>query len=120
MRIPAWYGIIVGLLIVLQWIFFLSTGAVPELQTTPRAIAFHIAAEMILALTLIVGGAATLRSKQWGKNILLLALGMAIYSEINSPGYFAQIGQWALVGMFAGLLLGAVWSARVLLSNDQM
>jgi hypothetical protein len=119
MKFPAWYGIIVGLLIILQWMFFLGMGSVPELQTTPRAIAFHIAAEALLALTLLVGGIATLRLKRWGKPVLLLAIGMAIYSEINSPGYFAQLGQWMLVGMFALLLLGAAWSARLLLSDDE-
>jgi phosphate/sulfate permease len=42
---------------------------------------------------------------------------MAIYSEINSPGYFAQRGQWALVGMFAALLVGAIWSVIMLLKS---
>lgn len=119
MRLPAWYGIVVGTLIVMQWIFFLATGSVPELQRTPWAIAFHIAAEMTLASTLIAGGVGTLQGKPWGRPVLLLALGMAIYSEINSPGYFAQLSQWALVGMFAVLLLGAAWSALVLLSNTE-
>jgi ABC-type lipoprotein release transport system permease subunit len=29
---------------------------------------------------------------------------MAIYSEINSPSYFAQLGQWVLVAMFGATL----------------
>jgi len=65
-----------------------------------------MAAELPLVLALLIGGIASLRSKSWGGKVLLVALGMAIYSEINSPGYFAQLGQWALVGMFALLLLG--------------
>ena len=43
---------------------------------------------------------------------------MAIYSEINSPGYFAQPGQWALVVMFAVLLFGAVWGVMALLKGE--
>ena len=108
MRYAAWYGVAVGFLILGQWTFFLITGAVPELQSAPLSIGFHIGAESILALVLIVGGVAVLRSRRWGGKALLVALGMAIYSEINSPGYFAQQGTWALVGMFAVLLAGAL------------
>jgi hypothetical protein len=119
MKFPAWYGISVGTLILLQWIFFLAIGSVPELQTAPWEIGHHIAAELLLAATLLVGGITTLKSTRHGWEILLVALGMAIYSEINSPGYFAQLGQWALVGMFAILLLGAAWSVILLLKSKQ-
>ncbi len=115
MRFPAWYGITVGSLIILQWVFFLATGSVPQLQTAPWEIGFHISAELLLALTLLIGGIATLKSIRWGERILFVALGMAIYSEINSPGYFAQLGQWALVEMFAVLIFGAAMSILLLL-----
>jgi hypothetical protein len=117
MKFPAWYGIGVGALILLQWIFFLATGSVPEIQTAPWEIGLHISAEMVLALALLVGGVATLRSTHWGEKVLLVALGMAVYSEINSPGYFAQLGQWTLVIMFALLLFGAVWSVMTFLKR---
>jgi hypothetical protein len=39
---------------------------------------------------------------------------MVMYSEIVSPGYFAQLNQWALVAMFAILIFGAVWSSMLL------
>ena len=119
MKFSSWYGIIVGVLIILQWIFFLVTSAVPELQTTQWALGFHISAEILLALALITGGIATLRSTSWGKKTLLVALGMAIYSEINSPGYFAQLGQWILVAMFAVLLFGATISVMLLLKQGK-
>lgn len=119
MKFSSWYGIIVGGSIILQWIFFLVTGAVPELQTTPWAFGFHISAELLLALALITGGITTLRSNSSGNKILLVALGMAIYSEINSPGYFAQLGQWAFVVMFAVLLIGATLSVMLLLKQGK-
>jgi hypothetical protein len=118
MKFAAWYGIIVGSLILLQWIFFLTTGAVPELQTSRWEIGFHLTAELLLALMLIAGGFATLRSKPWGVKILLVGLGMAIYSEINSPGYFAQLRQWSLVALFAVLLFGAVVSVMLLIRSE--
>lgn len=119
MKFPSLYGITVGTLIILQWTFFTATGTIPELQTTPWAIGFHLSAEILLALTLIIGGIATLKSKPWGHKILLVALGMAIYSEINSPGYFAQLGQWTLVAMFAVLLFGATISVMLLLKQGK-
>lgn len=117
MKFPSWYGIGVGILIVVQWIFFLGTGSVPELQTARWEIGLHISAEVLLALALLTGGIATLKSMRWGEKVLLVALGMAIYSEINSPGYFAQLGQWPLVAMFAVLLFCAVWSVTILLKE---
>ena len=119
MKFPSWYAIGVGTLIILQWIFVLVTSSVPQLKTEPWAIGFHISAELLLALVLLTGGIATLRSTHWGKNVLLVALGMAIYSEINSPGYFAQLGQWALVGMFAVLLFGAALSGMLVLKQGE-
>lgn len=115
MKFSAWYGIVVGTLIILQWFFFVATASVPEFQTTPWAIGFHMMAELLLALALLISGIATLLLKRWGEKALLTALGMAIYSEINSPGYFAQLGQWALVAMFAVLLFGATIAVTTIL-----
>ena len=117
MKFSSWYGISVGTLIILQWVFFLATGSVPEFQTTAWAIGFHMTAELLLALALMISGVAALQAKPWGAGTLLAALGMAIYSEINSPGYFAQLGQWALVAMFGVLLFGATVSVMMILKR---
>jgi hypothetical protein len=106
-------------LIILQWIFFIASNSVPEFRTTPWAIGFHMSAELLLACALLVSGIAALRFKPWGQTALLVALGMAIYSEVNSPGYFAQLGQWALVAMFAVLLLGATLSVTAILRRKR-
>ena len=117
MKFSSWYGIGVGTLIILQWIFFIATDSVPEFQITPWAISFHIVAELLLAFALLISGIATLRLNPWGEKALLIALGMAIYSEINSPGYFAQLGQWALVAMFAILLFGTTIAVIMILKR---
>jgi hypothetical protein len=119
MKFPAWYGIGVGTLIILQWNFFFATDSIPQLDTAPWEIGFHLFAEFFLALTLLIGGVAALKSIRWGRGLLLVALGMAAYSEINSPGYFAQLGQWPLVIMFAALLLGAALSILLLLKQGE-
>lgn len=117
MKFSAWYGIVVGFGMLAQWTFFITSGSVPEFQTEPLRIAFHLAAELTTALALIVSGIGTLKSTAWGNNALLVGLGMVIYSETISPGYFAQLGQWALVAMFAVLLFGATVAVMLLLKE---
>ena len=118
MKFPAWYGVLVGSLMILQWMVSILTGGVPEFQTARWEIAFHLAAEFATALVLIVSGIALLKSGAWAKQTLMLGLGMVIYSEIVSPGYFAQRGQWPLVALFALLLIGATVSAMQLLNPE--
>jgi hypothetical protein len=117
MKFTAWYAILVGILMMAQWSFFLATGSVPEVQSEPIRLAFHLAAEFVTAFCLIVAGAAILRAKAWGRAFMLAALGMLVYTVIISPGYFAQQGQWPLVGMFAVLLVLALGSMRELLKG---
>ena len=88
-----------------QWLFSLSTGQVPELKTEPYRIRFHLTAEFATALALLVGSVALLTDQPWGQWFYLLAVGMLLYTVIVSPGYFAEKGQWAFVGMFAVVLL---------------
>jgi hypothetical protein len=118
MKFPAWYGIVVGCLMIVQWILSIISGGVPELQSEPWRIGFHLAAEFVTAIMLISGGIAVLRSAAWGRTILLIGLGMVIYSEIVSPGYFAQLGGWSMVGMFMVLLGGAIWSVLLLVRGN--
>jgi len=118
MKFPAWYAIVVGFGMIAQWAFSILTGNVPEFQFEPWRIGFHLAGEMSTALALIAGGIAALRSITWSRTILPVGLGMVIYSEIVSPGYFAQLGQWPMVGMFAVILIGAAWSVKLLLSKE--
>jgi hypothetical protein len=117
MRFTAWYAIFVGIMMIAQWTFFLMTGSVPEVQSEPIRLAFHLAAEFVTAISLIVAGGAVLRSKPWGRTFILAALGMLMYTVIVSPGYFAQQGQWLLVGMFAVLFVLAISSMRGLLKG---
>lgn len=120
MKFAAWYGIGVGVLMIAQWTFSILAGGVPELESAPWEIGFHLATEMSTALGLIAGGIAALRSTIWSRQVLLLGLGMVIYSEIVSPGYFTQLNQWGFVAMFAVLLFGAVLAATQLLKAQEI
>lgn len=110
MKFAGWFGIVVGLSMLAMWSFFLAAGQVPEVQTEPWRIAFHLAAEFTTALCLFVAGVALLRARPWALKLYLVAAGMLFYSLIVSPGYYAQQGVWAFVVMFAVVLLLAVVS----------
>jgi len=73
-----------------QWIMFYIKDQIPELETEPLRIKFHLGAELITAAALILGGAAMITNKVWGKDALLPALGMLLYTLMVSSGYFAQ------------------------------
>lgn len=110
MIFAAVFALIVGVGMIGQWAMFLATGQVPELETEPLRVRFHLAGEFATAIALLAGGIALLTDQAWGRWFYLLALGMLLYTVIVSPGYFADKGQWALVGMFAVLLLLALVS----------
>ena len=104
MKFSAIYALCVGALMLVQWTFFLLTGNVPELQSAPWSIAFHLAAEFLTAILLIISGMMLLKGLLLAKQVFLLSVGMVVYAMVNSAGYFAQSGDWIFVVMF-GLLL---------------
>jgi hypothetical protein len=105
MRFAAWYGIVVGALMLAMWGFFLSMGMVPELSTEPYRITLHLVGEISTAILLIVAGVGLLRKANWSRALYFIAAGMLLYTLIVSPGYYAQLGQWGFVGMFGLLFL---------------
>ena len=84
---------------------------ITKLQTAPWSIAFHLAAEFLTAIMLIISGILLLRTHRMGKQIFFISIGMVIYAMVNSAGYFAQSGDWIFVIMFGVLL--ALASASV-------
>lgn len=110
-----WYALVVGALMIAQWVFFIIAGQVPELQTEPLRIAFHLGAEGVTAVLLILAGVGLLRSRRWSRGLGLVAFGSLVYTSIVSPGYFAQLDQWPLVAMFAVVLMLAIVSIMLLM-----
>lgn len=113
----AWYALVVGTLMVGQWVLFIISGKVPEFKTEPLRIAFHLAAEGITAILLIIAGIGLLRSLPWSRNLALVAFGALIYISMVSPGYFAQLGQWTMVLMFGIILLLALIAILILMKS---
>ena len=105
MEFAAIFAMIVGAGMIFQWAMSYLTKQIPELKTEPIRIWFHIAAEMITAVCLLVSGIAILNAAAWGLTLYLIALGMLFYTAIVSPGYFAQQGKWGWLMMFTGIIL---------------
>ena len=113
MKFASVYAILVGVGMIGQWAASYISKQIPELKSEPIRIAFHIAAEMLTALMLIASGIALLMGMAWARNLYLVGLGMLFYTCIVSPGYFAQQGKWAWLGMFSSIIilgLISIWS----------
>ena len=99
------YSFVIGIAMIGMWTMFLLTGQVPELQTEPARIIMHLAAEFLTAFVLIIGGYALLTKKEWGIRFHQFSLGMLMYTLIVSPGYYLQLGDMTMVGMFATMFI---------------
>ncbi|MFQ6012115.1 MAG: hypothetical protein ACE5LS_00505 [Thermoplasmata archaeon] len=87
----------------------------PELQEAPREIAFHLAAEFATAILLVVVGAALLLGTQRARILSPLALGMLLYTVVNSAGFYAQRDNLGMVTMFMALVVLTVMAIALLL-----
>ena len=86
----------------------LITKQIPELETEPIAIGFHITAESIMGTISIVSGILMLINLSWALYPFILAMGLVIYSVINSAGYYGQKKEWPFVIMFGVILLTSI------------
>lgn len=112
-------SIVMGLLIINQWLFFLITGNIPELKTAPIEITVHITIELITAAVLIASAMLFTADKK--KSVIcIFGQGMLGYSVVNSAGYFAQSGQWPFLIMFGVLLIISVINTVILINNDSL
>jgi len=115
------FAIVVGVMMIAQWSITIGKKRVPgpEAGATsgrgPIEMRFHWAAEFATAALLIAGGSALLLDCAWATSIYLVSVGMLVYTVINSPGYFAQRREWAMVCMFSVILLLAVVSLILIL-----
>lgn len=115
MKFAAIYAILVGAGMIVQWTMSYLGKQIPELGTEPFRIWFHIAAEMVTAICLLVSGLSLLTATSWGIHLYLISMGMLFYTSIVSPGYFVQQGKWGWLLMFSAIIiLGIVSIALVL------
>jgi len=107
------FAIVVGVGMIGQWSVSYASKQIPEFKTEPIRIWFHIAAEMITAVMLIVSGVGQFFQMGWSRGLFLIAAGMLFYTAVVSPGYFAQRGQWAWLGMFSAIIVLGLMAAII-------
>jgi hypothetical protein len=106
----AWFTILVGILMMGMWSMLVLTGQVPYLDTPQLEIKLHIFTEMLTASALILGGVSVLRGWKKLASLHYVSQGMLIYAIINSSGYYIDLGETAMAGMFGALFLGTLAS----------
>jgi hypothetical protein len=108
MRAIAWVLAAVGVSIAGLWTVLLATGQVPELSEGRLDIWFHLVAEYGAAALLVTAGIALLRGLRHARLLAAGGLGALAYTAVNSAGYYADLGDWSMVGMFALILTASL------------
>ncbi len=114
------YSILLGVSIMGLWSMLLSTGNVPELKTALISIAFHMAAETIMGILLLMSGVALIKDSKNGVSLFVLSNGLVIYSVVNSAGYYGEKGQWIMVAMFMAILFMSSFLTYGLLKKAEL
>ena len=116
-RLIGLYAAGVGLAMIVMWTAIYLAGDIPELATAPLEIGAHLLAEGVTALALLLSGLGVWRGVEGAGAGLLAALGMLLYTVINSAGYYAELGNSAMVGMFTVLSLTTLLALGFLLKE---
>lgn len=98
---------IIGIGIIGLWIMLLGTNQVPELETEPIAIVFHIVIECIMGILSILSSIWLFRRRKYYKQLILFTNGLLAYSVVNSSGYYGDRGEVGMIVMF-GFILGFI------------
>ncbi|NIM45959.1 MAG: hypothetical protein GTN80_09305 [Nitrososphaeria archaeon] len=118
-KIAAVYGIIVGLMMMGFWIMYVYTGQVPEFETEPWDITLHIVAEFLTSFALLIGGIGLYTERNRVFHIYLVSMGMLLYTVIASTGHFADLGDTAMVMVFAILTILTLISISLIISKRE-
>ena len=113
------YAIVIGIGILGLWLMLYLTKQIPELNSEPVAITFHITAETTMGVLALLSGIFLLIGLSWAPYFFVLSMGLVIYAVINSAGYYGQRNQWAFVIMF-GIILIATVSLVILIVISQI
>ena len=110
-QVVASYSVLVGVATIATWIFLLTIGDVPQAFERPFELTFHILAEVVAAILLIMAGAGLfyLNSKSgWAPKLSLFSLGMLLYATINAIGAYLQEGNMSMVILLISVSISTV------------
>ncbi|MFX1456771.1 MAG: hypothetical protein ACFFDB_15465 [Promethearchaeota archaeon] len=115
------YIIVIGLAMLSMWLFLLGKREVPELSTKPTQIYFHLIAELLTSVLLIIGGIGLIMNQPWGLALFFISIGMAIYSTINAAGFYGQLKDWPMfIILIAFSIISLIFAILILLIGFQI
>lgn len=115
------YIIIIGIAMLSMWIFLLGKREVPELTTKPTQIYFHLVAELLTSIALIIGGIGLIMNQSWGVAIFFISIGMAIYSTINAAGFYGQLKDWPMfIVLIVFTIISLIFTTLIILIEFQI
>ncbi len=115
------YIIIIGIAMLSMWIFLLGKREVPELTTKPTQIFFHLVAELLTSIALIVGGIGLIMNQFWGVALFFISIGMTIYSTINAAGFYGQLKDWPMfIILLVFTLISLIFATLIILIGFQI
>lgn len=96
----AYYSILLGVSVLLMWIFILLNETIPEGK---NEMIFHLFSELLMAVLCIVSGMMLLKK---GLQILNVAAhAMVIYSVLNAAGYYSERNEFIMTVIFLILFI---------------
>ncbi len=110
------YSVVVGVLMIGFWGFLVGTGQA-ELKERPWDMRLHLTAEGTTGLLLIASGVGSFTALPGESIIAPVALGMLLYTVINSPGFYAGRGNRPMVAMFVVLAILTVVAIAALVAG---
>ena len=115
------YIIIIGIAMLLMWVLLLIKKEIPELNSKPTQIFFHLTAEFLTSIMLIIGGIGMILNQFWGLAVFFIAIGMAIYSTINAAGYYGQLKDWPMfITLMVFTFISLIIASLILLLEFQI
>ena len=95
------------------WAYLLITDDVPDLDTQPVSMWFHIAGEVATALVLIVSGWGLITGASWARKLYLLATGMLLLAVINAVAWYGDRGDiWMVVAFIVFAVVAVFFAIR--------
>jgi hypothetical protein len=107
------FAIVVGVAMIVIWAYLLITDDVPDLDTQPVSMWFHIAGEVATALVLIVSGWGLITGASWARKLYLLATGMLLLAVINAVAWYGDRGDiWMVVAFIVFAVVAVFFAIR--------
>ena len=101
--LSATYAIFIGITMLGMWSVFALTNQIPELKTGLIEIIYHLIAEFLTGIILIISGIGLFKQKKWSFHLFMVSLGMLFYTTIVSAGYYIDRSELSIVIMFSFL-----------------